>query len=83
MSLNLLKLEMEICTEAFAKVSAGSKLGHNCVIESFSSIHHDQVIGNNVFLATNVALAGRKIGDNTLICDGAVIDLKKQSVKIV
>ena len=58
-------------------MSAGSKIGNNCVIESFSGIHHDQTIGNNVFIATNVAFAGSKIGDNSLICDGVTIGFKK------
>ena len=53
------------------------------MVESFSSVNHDQVIGDNVFLATNVAFAG-KIGSNSLICDGVTIGFKKNSIgKIV
>ena len=63
-------------------MSAGSKIGNNCVIESFSGIHHDQTIGNNVFIATNVAFAGSKIGDNSLICDGVTIGLRKLLKKL-
>ena len=45
------------------------------MVESFSSVNHDQVIGDNVFLATNVAFAGKKL-DQTLICDGVTIGFK-------
>jgi sugar O-acyltransferase (sialic acid O-acetyltransferase NeuD family) len=63
--------------EAYSKLSCDCTIGNYCVIESFSSINHDQIIEDNVFIATNVSCAGKKIGRNTIIADGVTVGFKK------
>ena len=63
--------------EAYSKLSCDCTIGNHCVIESFSSINHDQIIEDNVFIATNVSCAGKKIGRNTIIADGVTVGFKK------
>lgn len=63
--------------EAYTKIANGVILGSHCIVNSFTAVNHDQFIGNNVLLAGNVSMAGKSIGDNTLIADGASIGFKK------
>jgi len=63
--------------EAYTKIANGVILGSHCIVNSFTSVNHDQIIGSNVLLAGNVSMAGKIIGDNTLIADGASIGFKK------
>lgn len=63
--------------EAYTKVANGAKVGNHCIINTFSAINHDQSIGNNVLIGGNVSMAGCKIGENTIIADGASIAFKK------
>ena len=63
--------------EAFTKVANGAKIGNHCIINSFSAVNHDQTIGDNVLIAGNVSMAGKMIGDHTIIADGASIAFKK------
>lgn len=63
--------------EAYTKVANGATLGNHCIINSFSAINHDQTIGNNVLIAGNVSMAGKSIGDNTIVSDGASIGFKR------
>lgn len=63
--------------EAYTKVANGVQIGSHCIVNSFSAINHDQIIENNVLIAGNVSMAGKKIGENTIIADGASIGFKK------
>lgn len=63
--------------EAFTKIANGVKIGNHCILNSFSAINHDQEIGDNVLIACNVSMAGKKIGSHTIIADGASIAFKK------
>lgn len=63
--------------EAYTKVANGAVVGSHCIINSFSAVNHDQTIGNNVLIAGNVSMAGLRIGENTIIADGASIGFKK------
>lgn len=63
--------------EAYTKVANGTQIGNHCIVNSFSAINHDQIIENNVLIAGNVSMAGCKIGENTIIADGASIGFKK------
>ncbi|MDT3698271.1 MAG: hypothetical protein RO469_02490 [Thermincola sp.] len=63
--------------EAYTKIANGVILGSHCILNSNTCVNHDQIIGNNVLLAGNVSMAGKRIGDNTLIADGASIGFKK------
>ena len=62
--------------EAFAKIMNGAVIGSHSMIESFTAINHDQLIGSNVFIGNNCALAGKKIGSNSIIGDGSSIGYK-------
>ena len=62
--------------EAYAKVMNGARVGNHCMIESFTAVNHDQNINSNVFIGNNCALAGKKIGTNTIIGDGSSIGYK-------
>lgn len=62
--------------EAYTKVANGAVVGNHCILNSFSAINHDQRIGDNVLIAGNVSMAGRSVGDNTIIADGASIGFK-------
>lgn len=62
--------------EAFAKIMNGVKVGNHCMIESYTAVNHDQVIGSNTFIGNNVSMAGKKIGKNCIIGDGATIGYK-------
>jgi len=63
--------------EAYTKIANGAKIGNHCIVNSFSAINHDQRIGDNVLIAGNVSMAGKSIGKNTIIADGASIGFKK------
>lgn len=62
--------------EAYTKVANGTRIGSHCILNSFSAINHDQIIGDNVLIAGNVSMAGCSIGSNTIIADGASIGFK-------
>tara|TARA_Y100000591_G_C21744867_1_gene651382 strand:- start:322 stop:1008 length:687 start_codon:yes stop_codon:yes gene_type:complete len=62
--------------EAYAKVMNGVTIGKHCMIESFTSVNHDQKIKSNVFIGNNCALAGKSVGKNTIIGDGSSIGYK-------
>ena len=62
--------------EAYAKIMNGATLGKHCMIESFTAVNHDQNIKSNVFIGNNCALAGKKIGSNSIIGDGSSIGYK-------
>jgi sugar O-acyltransferase (sialic acid O-acetyltransferase NeuD family) len=63
--------------EAYTKVANGAELGNHCIINSFSAINHDQIIEDNVLVAGNVSMAGKRIGAHTIISDGSSIAFKK------
>lgn len=63
--------------EAYTKVANSAIVGNHCIINSFSAINHDQIIENNVLIAGNVSMAGCRIGENTIVADGASIGFKK------
>jgi len=63
--------------ESFTKIGPNATIGSYCIIQSFVSINHDVHIEDNVMLATHVSFAGRKIGKNSIIGDGATITFKK------
>jgi sugar O-acyltransferase (sialic acid O-acetyltransferase NeuD family) len=63
--------------EAYTKVANGAVLGDHNIINSFSAVNHDQTIGHNVLIAGNVSMAGKRIGDNTIVADGASIGFKR------
>ena len=62
--------------EAYTKIANSTTVGDHCIVNSFSAVNHDQTIGNNVLIAGNVSLAGKTIGENTIIADGASIGFK-------
>ena len=62
--------------EAYAKIMNGAFIGKHCMIESFTSVNHDQKIKSNVFIGNNCALAGKSVGKNTIIGDGSSIGYK-------
>lgn len=63
--------------EAYTRVGNGVKIGNHCLIQSFTSINHDQTIGDNVLIGCNVSMAGKSIGNHTTIADGSSIGFKK------
>ena len=63
--------------EAFTKLCNGSEVNNHCLIQSFSSVSHDQIIANNVMIACNVSLAGKTIGEHSIIAEGSSIGFKK------
>lgn len=63
--------------EAYTKVANGAKVGNHCIVNTFSAVNHDQSIGNNVLIGGNVSMAGCRIGENTIVADGASIAFKK------
>lgn len=63
--------------EAFTRIANGVSLGDHCIINSFSAINHDQVVDDNVLIANNVSLAGKSIGSNSIIADGATVGFKR------
>jgi sugar O-acyltransferase (sialic acid O-acetyltransferase NeuD family) len=71
------KIGEGILLESFTKVANGVVVGNHCIVNSFSAINHDQRIGDNVLIAGNVSMAGRSVGSNTIIADGASIAFKK------
>ena len=64
--------------EAYTKIANGVKISNHCIINSFSAVNHDQFIDNNVLIAGSVSMAGKSIGYNTIIADGASIGFKKR-----
>jgi sugar O-acyltransferase (sialic acid O-acetyltransferase NeuD family) len=63
--------------EPYARISNGVVVGNHCLIQSFTSINHDQTIHDNVLIGCNVSMAGRSIGSHTVIADGSSIGFKK------
>lgn len=63
--------------EAYTKIANGAAVGSHCIVNSFTAVNHDQIIENNVLLAGNVSMAGCRIGENTIIADGASIGFKR------
>jgi sugar O-acyltransferase (sialic acid O-acetyltransferase NeuD family) len=63
--------------EAYTRLSNGVVLGNHCLIQSFTSINHDQTIGDNVLVGCNVSMAGSRIGSHSTIADGSSIGFKK------
>jgi sugar O-acyltransferase (sialic acid O-acetyltransferase NeuD family) len=63
--------------EAYARIANGVTLGNHCLVQSFTSINHDQTIHDNVLIGCNVSLAGTSIGSHTTIADGSSIGFKK------
>ncbi|WP_352404928.1 acetyltransferase [Sporanaerobacter acetigenes] len=54
-------------------------IGRHCVINTMSGINHDNVLEDNVYIASGVTLSGGvEIQENTLIDDGVVITLGKK-----
>ena len=64
--------------EAYTRLANGSTVGNHCMINSWSGLHHDQTIGDNVFLGLNVSVAGPSIGSHTIVADGACIGFQKK-----
>ena len=63
--------------EAYTRIANGVTIGNHCVVQSFTSINHDQIIGDNVLIGCNVSMAGSRIGSHTTIADGSSISFKK------
>jgi sugar O-acyltransferase (sialic acid O-acetyltransferase NeuD family) len=63
--------------EAYARIANGVTIGNHCLIQSFTSINHDQTICDNVLIGCNVSMAGKRIGSHTTIADGSSIGFKK------
>lgn len=66
-----------IFLEAYTRMANGVIIGDHCLIQSFTSINHDQTIGDNVLIGCNVSMSGIKIGSHTVIADGSSIGFKK------
>ncbi len=62
--------------EAYTKIANGARMGSHCIVNSFTAVNHDQIIGDNVLIVGNVSMAGCSIGDNTIIADGASVGFK-------
>src|SRR5258708_3506389 len=62
--------------EAYARIANGVTVGNHCLIQSFTSINHDQTIHDNVLVGCNVSMAGTSIGSHTVIADGSSIGFK-------
>ena len=59
---------------AGAIVQAGAVVGHNCIINTRSSIDHDCVLGHHVHLAPGATLSGNvRVGDEVHIGTGASV----------
>ncbi len=63
--------------EAYTRIANGVTIGNHCLVQSFTSINHDQIIGDNVLIGCNVSMAGSCIGSHTTIADGSSIAFKK------
>jgi NDP-sugar pyrophosphorylase family protein len=48
--------------EAYTKVANNAIVGNHCIIYTFTSINHDQEVGDNVLIGCNVAMAGKRVG---------------------
>lgn len=65
-----------------AVVSLEAKLGSNVVVEQFSTIYDDVIIGDNTKIGPNVVIyPGTRIGSNCEIFPGAVIGAVPQDLK--
>ena len=59
---------------ASATINPGTKIGHNTIINTSSSVDHDCEIGDFVHIAPGVTLSGGvKVGDSTHIGTGASV----------
>ena len=65
-----------------ANISKDAKLGHDVVVDSFSTIFEDVVIGDGTRIHPNVTIyPGTRIGKNCEIFPGAVIGVVPQDLK--
>jgi len=62
--------------EIYTRVANGAIIGNHCMINPFSSINHDQILGDNVYVCSNVTATGN-IGSHTIISDGVSVGFKK------
>jgi len=72
------KLGTGVMIEPYVRIANGVTMGEHCIVQSFTSINHDQIVGDNVLIGCNVAMAGRRIGPHSTIADGSTIGFKKQ-----
>jgi sugar O-acyltransferase (sialic acid O-acetyltransferase NeuD family) len=57
-------------------ITPNPKIGEHCVINTMTGVNHDNILGDNVYLASGVTLSGTvNIGNDTLIDDGVIITL--------
>lgn len=67
---------------SYANVSAKAQLGQGVVVESFSTIYEDVIIGEGTRIHPNVTIyPGTRIGKNCEIFPGAVIGVIPQDLK--
>jgi sugar O-acyltransferase (sialic acid O-acetyltransferase NeuD family) len=62
--------------EAYTKIANNTSIGDHCIVNSFTAVNHDQRIEDNVLIAGSVSLAGKCVGENTIIADGASVGFK-------
>ena len=72
------RLGRGVFLEAYTRIANGVTIGNHSIIQSFTSINHDQTIGENVLVGCNVSMAGVSVGDDTIIADGSSIGFKKR-----
>ena len=70
---------------ASAVINPGTKIGRHCIINTSSSIDHDNVLEDYVHISPGSHLAGTvKVGTGTWICAGATIinniDIAKENI---
>ena len=57
-----------------AMVNAGSRIGVNCIINTFSNIEHDAVVGDQCHISTGTMINGDcKVGDRVFIGSQSVV----------
>ena len=65
-----------------AQVHPDAKIGNNVIIEAFTSVSEDVIIGDDCWIAPNVTIMnGARIGKNCKIFPGAVISAIPQDLK--
>ncbi|MAJ97954.1 MAG: acyl-ACP--UDP-N-acetylglucosamine O-acyltransferase [Flavobacteriales bacterium TMED288] len=63
-------------------INPNSKIGKNVIVESFTKIYGDVVIGDNTWIGPNVTImSGARIGNNCKIFPGSVISGIPQDLK--
>ena len=71
---NDVKIEKGTAVMAGAVINTGTKIGRHCVINTCSSVDHDNLIEDFVHVSPGAHLAGTvKIGEGTWICSGVTI----------